>query len=233
MSDRNRWWDYYYVRYFVGAIFGAALLLWLQTHARVCTGDQCRIAPRSLPLEATALATIGLAFCYLASAPVLVLHALRFRFCKSSWLFNVLGIVVSAIVVIGAIYLWRSYGRPDSGPLNNVLSFTPFAFVLLAQVLLLWTWPADAVQTGYRELAKQRGHDETNGKEKGGYIESYRHLREHGNAYAILLAELVFSLAVRAAPTWYVVGGLIVLWVLPAAFVWFIGTWLEFGIGGV
>ena len=34
-SGRTHWWDHYYVRYFVGAIFGAALLLWLQEHSSI------------------------------------------------------------------------------------------------------------------------------------------------------------------------------------------------------
>ncbi|MGB6450067.1 MAG: hypothetical protein WBE92_04885, partial [Steroidobacteraceae bacterium] len=91
------------------------------------------------------------------------------------------------------------------------------------------------IREGYLALAIERARDEVTleGKQKSEYIESYRHLREHGNAYAILVAELVLALAVGAAPTWYFVGGLITLWTLPAAFVWGVGTWLEFGIRDV
>lgn len=230
-SGRTHWWDYYYVRYFVGAIFGAALLLWLQEHARVCTGKQCEIGAASPFLQASALGASGLAFCYLASAPVLVLHALRFRLPTCSRFFNGVGIAVAAIVIFGGICLWRSYGRHDRLT-PGVSWLIPLVVVMLPQVALLCACPATVIQQRYRKLALDRGRDEATlyGKKKGEYIESYRHMREHGNAYAILLAEFVLAFAVAAAPSWYFVSGLLVLWILPAAFVWFVGTWLELGL---
>lgn len=232
MSDKTRWWDYYYVRYFVGAIFGVALLLWLQKHAIVCASERCTIGIASPGLEATALGTLGLSFCYLASAPVLVLHSLRFRFFQCSTFFNGMGIAVAVLVVLSGVCLWRWYGSADGPLAPDIWWILPFAGVLLPQVILLFACPANIVRERYRRLATSRGYDETTlyGKQKGEYIESYRHLREHGNAYAILVAELALALAIASAPNWLFVGGLIAVWSLPAAFVWFIGTWLEFGI---
>jgi len=232
VSDGTHWWDHYYVRYFVGAIFGVALLLWLQAHARVCAAEQCKIAAGSPFLEAAALGTIGLAFCYLASVPVLTVHALRFRLPNRPLFFNGAGIAVAAVVVLGGVGLWRSYDGIDRALTPAVSWLIPFAVAILPQVVLLCTCPAAVIQERYRELAEQRSRDKAtpDGRKKDEYIESYRHLREHGNACAILLAELAFALAVAAAPTWPFVGGLIAIWILPAAFVWFIGTWLEFGL---
>lgn len=59
------------------------------------------------------------------------------------------------------------------------------------------------------------------------YVESYRHLREHGNAFAIIISELGFALAAISVPSVSLLAVLLVLWVLPAAGVWFVGTVLE------
>lgn len=235
MSDRTRWWDYYFVRYFVGTIFGIALLLWLQMYARICTSGQCEVGTASPWLTATAIGAIGLAFCYLASAPVLVLHALRFQFPSSSRFFERLGFAAVLLILAGSLCLALSYHSAGSQPTPAASWFTPFGIVMLCQAWLLCRWPADVTGKRYRELALQRGRDQQTlyGKKKGEYIESYRHLREHGNAFSILFVELILALAVAAAPSWLFVGGLIALWILPAAFAWFIGTWLEFGISEV
>ena len=243
MSNRTHWWDYYYVRYFVGAIFGAALLLWLQTHAHICAGNQCKIGAGSAAVEASALGAIGLAFCYLASAPILVLHALRFQWRNQGFAlrtsFDRIGCAV-AVGVLGGLVLWAglyvglSYGVVVQQLIPAVLwiAYVPFVLVVLSQVFLLCKFRMNAIAEGYRWLAIARARDKTKlyGKQKSEYIESYRHLREHGNAYAILFAEIVLALALDVSPSWFFVGGLLVLWILPAAFVWFIATQLEFQI---
>lgn len=246
MSNRTHWWDYYYIRYFVGAIFGVGLLLWLQAHAHICAGDQCKIGAGSAALEGSAVGAIGLAFCYLASAPVLVLHALRFQWrnhgSERRASFDRIGCAV-AVGVVGGLVLWAALyvGLSYCGacqqrtPAMSWIAYVPFVFVVLSQVILLCRFRMVVIQDGYQWLAVARARDKTKlyGKQKGEYIESYRHLREHGNAYAILLAEIVLALALDVSPSWFFVGGLLVLWILPAAFVWFIGTWLEFGIGSL
>lgn len=56
------------------------------------------------------------------------------------------------------------------------------------------------------------------------YIESYRHLREHGNAFAILLSEIVFAfwLVICSFSVWSVI-----VWVAAGSIAWFIGSYLE------
>jgi hypothetical protein len=59
------------------------------------------------------------------------------------------------------------------------------------------------------------------------YVTSYRHLREHGNAVLIVLLEGVLAITLLSAPSEegavYVIG----IWLIPAAFTWFLGTMLE------
>ncbi|WP_143014482.1 MULTISPECIES: hypothetical protein [unclassified Paenibacillus] len=56
------------------------------------------------------------------------------------------------------------------------------------------------------------------------YIESYRHLREHGNAFAIISCEIIFAL-------WLILWSFsvlaIVIWVSAGSIAWFIGSYLE------
>ena len=71
----NRWWDHYYVRYFVGSVY-AVLLMYALSRTSAVTSSLGAIDPK-LWVNATVLGAAGLAFCYIASAPILLLHAVR------------------------------------------------------------------------------------------------------------------------------------------------------------
>jgi len=86
----------------------------------------------------------------------------------------------------------------------------------------------------YDQLAKRR--DSTN----GGIVDSYRRLREHGNSFFIVFLEIALAVvlfeALRLAPSgvagnartvttiWLTV---LVIWIVPAVFVWLISTLFE------
>ncbi|MBS7806951.1 hypothetical protein [Variovorax sp. PCZ-1] len=85
----NRWWESYLVRYFLGFIVGALCVVvlawhfglaksWIELTKAASTGDK-----ESLKLDWTAasfvVALLGLGYCYLASTPITVLHAGRYR----------------------------------------------------------------------------------------------------------------------------------------------------------
>jgi hypothetical protein len=89
----------------------------------------------------------------------------------------------------------------------------------------------------YRKLAGKRE------AAKGGLVESYKHLREHGNSFSIVVLEIVLAIilftagnfeatvggAVAATKDTYVMPyiGIILVWILPAALVWLVGTLFE------
>jgi hypothetical protein len=52
-------------------------------------------------------------------------------------------------------------------------------------------------------------------------------MREHGNALLIIVMEGVLTMALLQAPNRGILLAMLVLWVLPASFVWFIATALE------
>jgi hypothetical protein len=58
------------------------------------------------------------------------------------------------------------------------------------------------------------------------YVESYRHLREHANAFSIILMEIVLAFVLASLPgrMWAV---LVLVWIAPASFCWLLGTELE------
>jgi hypothetical protein len=71
-----RWWEQYTVRYFVCTVVEAAILFVLRDKATL----HCEIA-RIIPSfaavdakQASAVVAMGLAYCYIASAPVLTLQ---------------------------------------------------------------------------------------------------------------------------------------------------------------
>lgn len=77
----NRWWEYYFLRYFVGTVAGAVAIVFLLNfpgsfwyHPHLLTIN----AVGGLGIkEITGIAALGFAFCYVASAPMLLLHATR------------------------------------------------------------------------------------------------------------------------------------------------------------
>jgi hypothetical protein len=85
------------------------------------------------------------------------------------------------------------------------------------------------VREFYRRLSRRRAWSEGQ-QEVAEYIESYRHLREHGNAFLIILMEVILAAALYAANTTVRFFLLVIIWIVPAAFIWTIGTWLEVGL---
>lgn len=76
----GRWWEYYLLRYLVGTVVGAVLVAFLNWHST--SPFFGRLEPLvdlsdSAFLGVGLLAALGFAFCYIASLPILVLHATR------------------------------------------------------------------------------------------------------------------------------------------------------------
>lgn len=238
MAEKSQWWDHYYVRYFVGSVFAVPLMLALSKTTPVKdlvgTLDQTKL------LDATVLGAAGLAFCYIASAPVLLLHATRARRTAakhaastvSAWP-RVFAIGTAALAT--ALGVWIARASSTRCALDLWLSLTPLAALLLLEVTLIYRTPLASIVHFYRELAAHRAHqptEETKQKRKE-YIESYRDMREHGNALLILVMEGVLTMALLQAPSRGILLAMLVLWVLPASFVWFIATALEAHLGDI
>jgi hypothetical protein len=225
----NRWWEVYIIRYFVGTVIGGAVLLFLNNSSTsllrtlLMPGitDISKLDMQLLIL----LGAMGLAFCYISSAPVLVLHASRAAFLRSNrGIFNwIFGCIVGLIFLIGAgFYIWSSF------QLVIISSSLALALVISLQVVpLVFSLKDDGELTHkyYEKLTKARIRGTAEHQE---YKESYRHLREHGNAFLILFFEIVFGIVLAGSPSAAIATIALILWILPAAIVWFSGSVLEY-----
>ncbi|WP_274362895.1 hypothetical protein [Paenibacillus thermotolerans] len=165
------------MRYFVGTVVGTIIVIFLvlhresQVHSLILTIIESGIGNSKQPgipwepIHLWIYGLIGLAYCYIASGPVLLLHAIRGLAHKGS---------------VFKYYLSLSGSRAKRKQLSQVNE----------------------------------------------YVESYKHLREHGNAFFIVLCELIFG-ALLFYLNWWGMLILVFLWVTGAASVWFIGTYLE------
>jgi hypothetical protein len=262
MESNNRWWDYYYVRYFVGAIAGSVLFfgalisndpLWHQVQTWFPATEEGVTTVKILNGSATAaietlvaLGTAGLAYCYLASAPVLLLHALRERLGGKSAPLMYTKVVISAITVGALLFLSLILFSCKATITPAWCRFLPYALIVVIQMVLVLSANPERIRAHYDELSRKRAraftklrevHESATNKEiksertivsaESELIQSYRHLREHGNAFLIVSLEAVLAYALSGAPSFYAFGLMIFAWILPATFTWFLGTYLE------
>ena len=238
MSDINektgagRWWEYYVLRYFLGTIVGAVIVV------SYLAQNGFPVEPAKLAAsEIAALAALGFAYCYIASAPGLVFHAVRgmrwrwnrglFRRdtsrCKTNklwqWLalFFVMGCVVTLIVSRDK---WGGKGDPNWPVIGLTLCGGIWAVEIA--MLLMAAKQIRTVCVFYKHIAGERSRKVAANAQ---LVESYRHLREHANAFEIVVFEILLA---GALFTWPKHAALIaVIWSLPAVFCWLIGTHLE------
>jgi hypothetical protein len=239
----NLWWEFYFVRYFVGTALGAIIILLLATSTSPVFTSQGALAeilktlkPEKFePSHLWLLATIGLAYCYLASSPVLVLHATRGSLLsvrtaakqKSTLCFATIFFLIDGVIVRSLFIALRTKGSPwDMREFwFGAATLTFLSFVFVFQVFLLWLslWNRESKAFDYYdELVKKRAQTTPESQE---YVESYRHLREHGNAFLIAMLELLLGTVLYYSPIPW--DSVLMLWVTPAAGVWFVATRLE------
>ncbi|GGY49710.1 hypothetical protein [Pseudoduganella albidiflava] len=225
----NKWWEYYAVRYFVGTIVGALIIAFLRDHpgsiyvSKLSLGEAKEVTFLGVGL----VAALGFAFCYVASAPILLIHAarahIRWSEVANKWLpsstCTVVGIALSGAAIWQILPHWIA---------------AVIAFVIGTQISLIFLalfTKFSVVESFYRSLAnarsksmKQKDEPYSPGVE---YVTSYRHLREHGNAFAIVVLEGVLGAALYHVPSIVSAMYFIGIWIVPATFAWLIGSVLE------
>jgi hypothetical protein len=228
-SGDNRWWEFYFVRYFVGTVVGGAIILFL--NASEISSLQNLIIPGVTDVSKLGaqhlflLTAMGLAYCYISSAPILVLHAARGAFLTQdtkvyNWIFYGALLVVAAV----AVGFYCLYSKPNMPMflaavlfiLIMCLQLVPFGFSLLKD--------GERAHIYYMKLTKARSRGSEDARQ---YVESYKHLREHGNAFFILFFESALGIILVSVPEPYIAFNVLLFWIIPAALVWLIGTVLE------
>jgi len=246
-SSSSRWWEFYAVRYGMGTVVGGVVFFFL-----------CNTNPALKPMlfgaetgtidgpMLTLLAGYGLAYCYIASAPILVFHAGRFlldisQSSKTS-IWRVLLILLPPSVATLAFFLSRTSTGATLYFFSSVFALA--ALVLWLQYLTIFFTLSRTKELllFYKKLAGKRD------SATGGLIDSYKHLREHGNSFFIVFLEIVLAIilftvgnfdatvgdAIATSKVTYVLPyiGIILLWILPAALVWLVGTLFERAFSG-
>lgn len=239
----TRWWEFYAVRYAMGTVVGAIVVFFLCKETPLSplllAADVKTLSPIDLSnVQLALLATYGLVYCYIASAPVLVLHAGRFRFAKgvethNIWPIAAVVLIVSAVVVYVAVP--TSLSTTEKLRYRVVGSLVLTLFLIECAMVISALYRRSDLYNFYATLAGKRE------KAKGGITDSYRHLREHGNSFFIVLLEILLglflvginSLAGEPGITLTAYLLILVLWVLPAVLVWAIGIAVELEFAGV
>lgn len=231
-SARNNWWEGYIIRYTLGSLVGAIICWQLIGDVDDKLAIKAFISTKEEVAKYVILLLMGLCYCYVASSPMLTIHASRYRELKQThklvsinsifaWLF-------SWTFFVGLLLWLSGYFQGDFSGKQLVyllLGMLPPFLIFYFQYVLLPKSDADVddLYKFYDDLSFLRYYTFTDIKT------SYRHLREHGNAYSVLLLEfmlgwcLVWAIKVEV----YLSVAVIVAWVLPSAFVWVVGTNIE------
>lgn len=237
--ESNRWWEFYFVRYFVGSVLGSLVILALVFHPNSLLspviGSLFHFNSKDFfDLKSEHFLVVlgfSIAFCYISSAPILVLHAFRAHIdfkaktktSLRSWSFRA-ALLIPPLLIDFFIY--------KDNPLKFAFFFC-YTLVIYFQATLVISAICnkfDTVFNFYKSLAKERAKD---AQERKQYIESYRHLREHGNAFLILFCEVVLGCSLFVSDSLSEALLVIVIWLIPAIFVWVLGTALESNIENV
>jgi hypothetical protein len=234
-SPSGRWWEYYLVRYFVGSVVGAAVVLFVAAHLAEQSSGLIKNFIASLILSASGGSTksfivigaAGVAYCYIASSPMMILHTTRAQLVNAKtqtftrsfyWLLTVALAVFGLIGVVSLLYR-----TPHTGLLVAALIYVAIVGCQASLIIMAHLDKFASGKNFYLDLGKARSTDHSRSE----YVETYRHLREHSNAYAILVLELLLAFILTNARTMECLAAIIVVWLLPAVYCWFIATLLE------
>ncbi len=228
-SDNWHWWDFYLVRYLLPTLVGACIIVWLFASDDSSIPNLSLILDRSseksISFAKTSLALLGIGFvfCYIASFPVLVLHATRDSFNKYLRNITLLFFIISIFSIL--ILIFMSF-------IDTIIAFLITVLFSILQFTLIFA--SFNNQFPYlRKLSTQRYNEQTD------IVDSYKHLREHGNAALIIICELFLAALCRpiffdgnhvslGLENFRLLGLLIGIWSLPAACIYFFGHHLEY-----
>jgi hypothetical protein len=223
--ESNRWWEFYLVRYLLGTMVGAIISYLLCIHYLEQLGlpyEMYSFLEKISDLDKSSnqilFLGLGFVYCYISSAPILVLHASR-----HSSKINYLAHVLYGILLIGCIALFFVKET------NLSYSIISLLLILTIQLLLIFKSLVSknkrTIRLNKRITCKREELKKRKGREI--YIETYKHLREHGNAFFIVTLEITLGLILYQIDSPEILIACLFLWILPGAFIWQFGNYLE------
>ena len=255
-ENTTRWWENYLVRYFMPSIAGMAIVSWLSQAAG--SDFKSTLFFNLHDKDTTALILLilyGNLFCYVASYPILCFHATRvIDFHDRKWRPSLIdGYILSIAIAVLAILI-IVLPLPECAKLISAFAVAIFfAGAQIARIIASFEtkkveYMGEETPLSYSymyRLSRRRGflksetarettdEDEqtktTENRYRSEIIDSYRHLREHGNSAFIFLLELVLaSLCYVVFSTNYVsqilaLGIMLGIWAFPAVLTHLIG----------
>ena len=238
-NSPSRWWEYYLTRYLLPSIAGSFIVLWLAKPYYEYFNQSILLKESSFYI---ALLLLGFSYCYISSFPVLVFHATRGLFFyykkskkikktehknkdkKSIFLTVFLIVILSIILETAILNIQNEYELSFT---ETTIYHLTLAFSVI-QLLIIFL-STNAQFTYLKNIAKERS------KEKNiEIVESYRHLREHGNAALIFIAELILAIPCKVLLKYDIIENidllllLFAIWSFPGACVYFFGQYLEY-----
>jgi len=229
LRSDSRWWENYAVRYALGVGVGTPIVaLMCETYAHTLSPELHIRSPFAGTTTALLWAAAGLAYCYAASAPMLTLHSTRRLLPRTRFTVNVLFCTVVVILVVAGVL--------DTVFIGSLVIFRALGLLILvavtaAQLFALWRVLLNPEETYdfYEQLERCR-------KQHSDYVESYRHMREHGNSISIVICELLLAFVLWSLKPDGSVGNIalgarvcliLAIWLAPASLVWLLGSSLE------
>ncbi len=237
----KRWWENYLVRYFTPSIAGVAIVLWLGDIAGEHFQELLLLPKTATDINTLTLILLllyGNLYCYVASYPILSFHATRvLDFKNSTWSHSHLwhGYIATAVLSLFVLFISLCFHNRLCYGWAFPLAFL-FSVVQVARICMVWkSKNGITLVYGYASaLAKQRTLSGEAWRQD--LLETYRHLREHGNSGFIVLLELalaglaywiVVNHELSASQKLSAVGILFAFWAFPAALVHLLAQHLE------
>jgi hypothetical protein len=261
-SETTRWWENYLPRYLMPSIAGVVIVNWLCSYAGDGFRSLLALPTGGKPLDSTSLILLllyGNLFCYVASYPALVFHATRVMdLPEGKWPASVLDGYLLTVLVVACVFFFhlvppgcRYWPAFVTASLVAVVQFGRLGTVFFHRFSV--KEHVDQVSRAYfyaYTLAKRRGIPETQTEEEDEegnnitsknlwrreFMDTYRHLREHGNSALIFLLELALAAIVYCVITkpgqtatyqLGAIGLLLAVWALPSVFVHLLAQHLE------
>jgi hypothetical protein len=195
-------------------------------------------APFTSSLVAILWAAIGLTFCYISSVPMLTIHTARVYLRWEWWLTKekwwlprrrliALGVVLLLPSLAAYFLVSELIGCNAFAQKVALVALSVLVLFQASLVLGVLISPEETAQF-YDKLSEKR----TNHSD---FVESYRHMREHGNSVLIVLGELFLTFCLweihpsnsSESSVLLYFGVILAIWLIPSGLVWMVGTQLE------
>jgi hypothetical protein len=254
-SETTRWWENYLPRYLMPSIAGVVIVNWLCSYGGDGFRSLLALPIGGRPLDSTSLILLllyGNLFCYVASYPALVFHATRVMdFPEGKWIPRPFDGYILTLVVTACAFLFHLV-PPEC---RYWPAFVTACLVAFVQLLRLWIAVShrfsvegheDPVTDHYfyayilahrRVSAQEKPKSETEEKKwREEFVETYRHMREHGHSAYIFILEFVLATLTYCVITkpgqtathqLGAVGLLLAVWSFPSVFVHLLAQHLE------